>query len=80
MIYIKKDSIMTPEQIHQYKQWEPSQSFSKAIQRPRGLSQDAIISDPMSGVRTTTSMINQIGNVAFISKIEPKISDEALSD
>jgi hypothetical protein len=34
----------------------------------------------MSGVRTTTSMINQIGNVAFISKIEPKISDEALSD
>jgi ribosome biogenesis protein Tsr3 len=35
--YIYIYIIVTTEQIHQYKQREPSQSLPKAIQRPRGL-------------------------------------------
>ena len=34
----------------------------------------------MSEVRTTTYIINQIGNVAFISKLKSKNNDEAFSD
>jgi hypothetical protein len=49
------------------------------MQQLKGLLQDAIIDDPTSGVSTRSFMINQIGNIAFISKLKPKNNDEALS-
>lgn len=53
-------------------------SLSNVIQWLTRLFQDDIIGDLKNGITTRSFMINQVGNVVFISKLKSKYSDEIL--